>query len=74
MASLMIERAKAALKNAFVGDALAMPVHWFYNPADIYKAFPLGIEQFEDAPSFLSLFNNVAAFHTTRWPRKQSIS
>ena len=41
MTSLTIERAKAALKNAFVGDALAMPVHWFYNPADIYKTFPL---------------------------------
>lgn len=64
MASLMIERAKAALKNAFVGDALAMPVHWFYNPADIYKAFPLGIEQFEDAPSFHP--SSIMSLHSTQ--------
>lgn len=64
MTSLRIERAKAALKNAFVGDALAMPVHWFYNPADIYKAFPLGIEQFEDAPLFHP--SSIMSLHSTQ--------
>ena len=64
MASLKIERAKAALKNAFIGDALAMPVHWFYNPADIYKAFPLGIEQFEDAPTFHP--SSIMSLHSTQ--------
>lgn len=45
-------RATAALQLNFIGDALAMPVHWFYNPQDIYKAFPGGITQFEAAPAF----------------------
>ena len=64
MASLIIERARAALKNAFIGDALAMPVHWFYNPADIYKAFPLGIEQFENAPSLHP--SSIMSLHSTQ--------
>ncbi|MFD3350632.1 ADP-ribosylglycohydrolase family protein [Alteromonas macleodii] len=64
MSSLSIKRAKAALKNAFIGDALAMPVHWYYNPADIYKAFPLGIEQFEDAPSFHP--SSIMSLHSTQ--------
>ncbi|MEC7604948.1 MAG: ADP-ribosylglycohydrolase family protein, partial [Pseudomonadota bacterium] len=34
------QRAAASLKSAFVGDALAMPVHWYYNPMDIYRQFP----------------------------------
>lgn len=33
-------RVKAALVNLYIGDALSMPVHWFYNPVDILKAFP----------------------------------
>lgn len=45
-------RARAALCNSFIADALAMPVHWFYNPFDIYAAFPGGIQQFEAAPRF----------------------
>lgn len=46
------ERAVAAFKMSFIADALAMPVHWFYNPMDIYTAFPGGIKQFEAAPEF----------------------
>ena len=64
MSSLSIKRAKAALKIAFIGDALAMPVHWYYNPADIYKAFPLGVEQFEDAPSFHP--SSIMSLHSTQ--------
>jgi ADP-ribosylglycohydrolase len=45
-------RASAALKNLFVADALAMPVHWFYNPLDIEKAFPGGITRLEAAPEY----------------------
>ncbi len=44
------KRAVAALKSLFVADALAMPVHWFYNPRDIEQAFPGGIHKFEAAP------------------------
>lgn len=52
--------AKAALQLSFIADALAMPVHWFYNPLDIYAAFPGGIKKFEAAPqvhplSFMNL-------------------
>lgn len=46
-------RAKAALINLYIGDALSMPVHWFYNPVDIMKAFPPhGIRKMEAAPAY----------------------
>lgn len=45
-------RVSAALQLSFIADSLAMPVHWFYNPWDIYKAFPGGITTFEAAPAF----------------------
>jgi ADP-ribosylglycohydrolase len=48
----LIARAKAALQLSFIADALAMPVHWFYNPRDIDTAFPGGIKKFEAAPLF----------------------
>lgn len=47
---IVIARAKAALKLTYVADALSMPVHWYYNPFDIIKAFPGGIKKFEAAP------------------------
>lgn len=58
--ALVKARAIAALKLIYIADALAMPVHWFYNPQDIVNAFPNGIETFEAPPphhphSFLSL-------------------
>ena len=44
-------RVKAALVNLYIGDALSMPVHWFYNPVDILKAFPPnGITKMQAAP------------------------
>lgn len=46
------KRVTAALQLSFIADALSMPVHWFYNPLDIYKAFPGGIKKFEAAPVF----------------------
>ena len=46
-------RAKAALINLYIGDALSMPVHWFYNPVNILKAFPPhGIRKMEAAPEY----------------------
>ncbi|WP_319549756.1 ADP-ribosylglycohydrolase family protein [Desulfogranum marinum] len=45
-----VERARAGLRSLYVGDSLAMPVHWYYNPMDILEAFPGGIQKFEDAP------------------------
>ena len=47
-----IQRIRAALQLSFIADALAMPVHWFYNPLHILAAFPGGISQFEAAPKF----------------------
>lgn len=45
-------RATAALKNLFIADSLAMPVHWFYRVHDIDKAFPGGIRSLEAPPEF----------------------
>jgi len=51
----MFERKYAlqhCMQGLFVGDALSMPVHWYYRPADIWRAFPPnGIERMEAAPA-----------------------
>ncbi|HEY5674883.1 MAG TPA: ADP-ribosylglycohydrolase family protein [Malonomonas sp.] len=60
---LQQRRACAALKNLFVADALAMPVHWYYNPLDIEKAFPGGITRLEAAPE--SHPASIMALHST---------
>lgn len=65
------KRASAALKSLFVADALAMPVHWFYNRSDILKAFPGGVQQFEAAPlyhpsSIMSLHSTTAGGRRTQ--------
>jgi ADP-ribosylglycohydrolase len=41
-----------ALKTSFIADALAMPVHWYYQPIEIERAFTGGIQRFEAAPEF----------------------
>ena len=43
-------RAAAALRMLFVADALAMPVHWYYNPLDIDRDFPGGVRSMAAAP------------------------
>jgi len=46
------EKVKAALYSLFIGDALSMPVHWYYRTSDIAKAFPPnGVTQMEAAPA-----------------------
>lgn len=62
--TLQQNRARAALASLFVGDSLAMPVHWFYNPDDIERAFPGGIRQLEAAPE--SHPSSIMALHSTR--------
>ncbi|MGC8120225.1 ADP-ribosylglycohydrolase family protein [Marinobacter sp. VGCF2001] len=52
-----------SLKTQFIADALAMPVHWYYNPMDIEKAFPGGIQQFEAAPDFHP--SSIMSLHST---------
>lgn len=61
---MQFHRAKAALASLFVGDALSMPVHWFYNPDDIEGAFPGGIRQLEAAPEFHP--SSIMSLHSTR--------
>jgi len=57
------QRASAALKSLFVADALAMPVHWYYNPMDIYRQFKGGIQQLEDAPAHHP--SSIMSLHST---------
>ena len=45
-----LQRIQNALWGLFIGDALAMPVHWYYNPLDIDKDFPGGIKAMAAAP------------------------
>jgi len=61
---LAAQRARAALRNQFVGDALAMPVHWFYSPLDIDRAFPGGIQRLEAAPAQHP--SSIMVLHSTR--------
>lgn len=50
-AAIVRSRVKAAIASLFIGDALSMPVHWFYNPADIVRYFPPhGIRTMQAAP------------------------
>lgn len=57
-------RARAALRALFVGDALAMPVHWYYRPADIQQQFPGGVQDFQDAPAFHP--SSIMSLHSTQ--------
>lgn len=45
------KRVTASLYSLFIGDALSMPVHWFYRTSDILRYFPPhGIKKMEAAP------------------------
>jgi len=49
---LQAARARSALQMLFIGDSLSMPVHWFYRPSDIWRAFPPnGIQELSAAPA-----------------------
>jgi ADP-ribosylglycohydrolase len=50
MNSSVARRIENALWGAFIGDALAMPVHWFYSPENIRKQFPAGLDRYYPAP------------------------
>lgn len=63
------KRARAALRALFVGDALAMPVHWYYRPADIYQQFPGGVQDFQDAPAFHP--SSIMSLHSTQGGGRQ---
>ena len=60
---LAVQRASSALMSLFIGDSLAMPVHWYYNLIDIEKQFPGGIKDYEDAPAFHP--SSIMSLHST---------
>ncbi|MGB6020346.1 MAG: ADP-ribosylglycohydrolase family protein [Sulfurimonadaceae bacterium] len=43
------ERIRNALWGLFIGDALAMPAHWYYNLENIKRDFNGGVVDYEDA-------------------------
>ncbi len=58
------KRAISALKMLFVGDSLSMPVHWYYRPMDIFRAFPPnGIRHLSAAP--LVHPSSIMSLHST---------
>lgn len=56
-------RARAALQSFFIGDALSMPVHWFYRPQDIQHAFPGGIDKMQAPPAHHP--SSIMSLHST---------
>ena len=46
---LRLQRLKNALWGLFIGDSLAMPVHWYYNQDNIKKDFAGGVTAYETA-------------------------
>ncbi len=60
----------SALKTQFVADSLAMPVHWYYQPVEIERAFPGGIGRFEAAPEFHP--SSIMSLHSKRKGGRQS--
>jgi ADP-ribosylglycohydrolase len=46
----VVRRIENALWGAFIGDALAMPVHWFCSTERIRERFPGGIDRYFPAP------------------------
>ena len=63
-------RVTSALKTSFVADALAMPVHWYYQPMEIERAFAGGIQRFEAAPEFHP--SSIMSLHSKRKGGRQS--
>lgn len=58
------KKVTASLRQIFVGDALSMPVHWYYRRADIMRAFPPnGVEKFEAAPKMHP--SSIMSLHST---------
>ncbi|KAG1663735.1 hypothetical protein FOA52_006104 [Chlamydomonas sp. UWO 241] len=39
MSAASIDRLRGCLWGIFIGDALSMPVHWYYDPAILYRDF-----------------------------------
>ena len=50
MSTSVARRIENALWGLFIGDAMAMPVHWFYSTERIRECFPEGIDRYYPAP------------------------
>jgi hypothetical protein len=68
--SSQLDRITWALKTSFVADALAMPVHWYYQPMEIELAFSGGIVRFEAAPKFHP--SSIMSLHSKQKGGRQS--
>ncbi len=66
------QKALMALRSLFVADSISMPVHWFYRLSDIYQAFPGGIKQLEDAPSFHP--SSIMSLHSTQQGGRKAVT
>lgn len=64
------QRVDSALRTAFIADALAMPVHWYYQPIEIEMAFSGGISGFEAAPQFHP--SSIMSLHSKNQGGRQS--
>jgi len=58
------QRAATSLQSMFIGDSLAMPVHWYYNLMDIYKQFSGGVTKLEAAPKHHP--SSIMSLHSTK--------
>ena len=47
---MLREKIKNALWGAFIGDALGMPSHWYYDPDELSRDFPSGISYYQAPP------------------------
>jgi ADP-ribosylglycohydrolase len=70
--SLMQERARAALQNLFIADALAMPVHWYYRVGDIFAAFPNGVSAFDAPPEWHP--SSIMSLHSTAQGGRKAVA
>lgn len=58
--------------NLFVGDALSMPVHWYYNPGDIVRQFGvMGIQNMQAAPEQHP--SSIMVLHSTKTGGRRAV-
>ncbi len=70
--TLDTESAKASLCNLFVGDALSMPVHWYYNPDDIVRQYGNhGVQAMHAAPEVHP--SSIMSLHSTKAGGRQAV-
>jgi ADP-ribosylglycohydrolase len=48
--TIEVRRLQNALWGLFIGDALAMPAHWYYRVDNIQKVFDGGIQDYQEPP------------------------